>query len=47
MFNMLSMNADTPIPFVDIHADVNWLTREVNSVTFIHGKPPLGVFLFR
>jgi hypothetical protein len=31
---------------MDIHANVNVLTREIKFVTFIHGKPPLGIFLF-
>ncbi len=29
-----------------IHANVNVLTREIQFVTFSHGKPPLGMFLF-
>jgi hypothetical protein len=46
MFKMLGINADAPALFVDIHTDVNVLTREIKFVTFIHGKPPLGMFLF-
>jgi hypothetical protein len=39
------MNADAPALFVNVHTDVNMLTGEIKFVTFIHGKPPLGMFL--
>jgi hypothetical protein len=43
---MFGMNTDTPALFVNIHTYVNGLTCEINFATFIHGKPPFGLFLF-
>jgi len=31
---------------MDVHAHVNVLTAEIKFVTFIHGKSPLGLFMF-
>jgi hypothetical protein len=45
MLKVLGMNAHAPALFVNVHADVNVLTREIKFATFIHGKPPLGMFL--
>jgi hypothetical protein len=39
------MNAHAPALFVNIHTNVNVLTREIKFGTFSHGKPPLGMFL--
>jgi hypothetical protein len=44
MLAMLRKNAHAPTLFVDIQSDVNMLTRKINSVTVIHGKPPFGEF---
>jgi hypothetical protein len=46
MLKVLGMNAHAPALFVNVHANVNVLTREIKFVTVIHGKPPLGMFLF-
>ena len=45
VFKLFSMNANAPTLFVNVHTDVNVLTREIKFATFIHGKPPLGMFL--
>ena len=42
MLQMLHENAHGPALLVHVHPDVNGLTREIDSVSVMHGKSPFG-----
>jgi hypothetical protein len=42
MFKLIGKDTDAPTLLMDIHADINLLTREIKFVNVIHGKSPFG-----
>jgi hypothetical protein len=47
MFKLIGQDADTPTFFMNVHADIKMLTREIKFANVVHGKSPFGFICVR